>query len=359
MPDRETPVEHRAVPPARPKSENHRSALTTTSGDTVRARHQVLAIGGPADLARAVVHPAVASGRFAVVESIALDLEAPDEGTSTLAEAARLLRGGHIDTLLVAGEIGRPAMRRVADLALAFHCTVLALMPTEVLDEHQPVVVWTGDGPLIQLGKLPRHPVDLSLKRAMDVIGAAIGLVASAPLLLVLAALITLESRGAPVFEHERIGRRGRRFKCLKLRTMCPNAEEILRADPDMYREYLENHFKIPEHRDPRVTRLGRLLRRTSLDELPQLWNVLVGDMSLVGPRPMVAEELAHYGDDRDLVLSVKPGLTGAWAVSGRQAVGYPKRCDLETRYVRGRTLAGDLRIIVKTIGVVFTRANG
>jgi lipopolysaccharide/colanic/teichoic acid biosynthesis glycosyltransferase len=312
-----------------------------------------LIIGAPGDLPRALTHSAVVNHRFDIVESIAVDVEAAEEGASGLADAARYLRDGSVDTLLVAGEIGRTTMRRVADLALAFHCSVLAVMPTEVLDEHEPVIVWTGDGPLIQLAKLPRHPIESTLKRAMDVVGAAFGLIVSLPVIALLAATIMLESPGSFLFKHERVGFRGRKFKCLKLRTMRPDAEHVLRSDRSMYEAYKQNHYKIPDDQDPRVTRIGRFLRKTSLDELPQLWNVLVGEMSLVGPRPVIEDELAEYGDDRDLVLSVKPGITGAWAVSGRQTVGYPQRCDVELRYVRGRTMLTDARIILQTAAVV------
>ncbi len=127
----------------------------------------------------------------------------------------------------------------------------------------------------------------------------------------------------------------------------------MLRSDPTMYEEYRQNHYKIPDARDPRVTRVGRFLRRTSLDELPQLWNVLVGEMSLVGPRPVVEDELVEYGDDRDLMLSVRPGLTGAWAVAGRQSVGYPERCEIELQYVRERSIFHDVRILLRTVSAV------
>jgi lipopolysaccharide/colanic/teichoic acid biosynthesis glycosyltransferase len=131
------------------------------------------------------------------------------------------------------------------------------------------------------------------------------------------------------------------------------NAEERLRSDSAMYEEYRKHHFKIPEDLDPRVTKLGRWLRRTSLDELPQLWNVLVGEMSLVGPRPVVTEELEMYGRDKSVMLSVRPGITGAWAVSGRQSLGYPERCTIELRYVRSWRLSGDIKILARTLWVV------
>jgi lipopolysaccharide/colanic/teichoic acid biosynthesis glycosyltransferase len=193
----------------------------------------------------------------------------------------------------------------------------------------------------------------------MDLLGASVGLLVALPLLAILAALIVLESPGPFLFRHERVGYRGRKFKCLKLRTMRPDAEAVLRANRAMYDEYRQNHYKIPDDRDPRVTRIGRFLRSSSLDELPQLWNVLRGDMSLVGPRPVVEDELGEYGEDRDLMLSVRPGLTGAWAVGGRQSVGYPARCEMELRYVRHRSVLGDLQIILRTFAVIVRPARG
>ena len=198
----------------------------------------------------------------------------------------------------------------------------------------------------------------LAAKRAFDVTASLLGLILVAPLLAVLAALICLESPGLPLFRHQRIGLGGRRFGCLKLRTMRPDAEEQLRANPALYDEYRRHHFKIPDDRDPRTTRIGRWLRRSSLDELPQLWNVLVGDMSLVGPRPVVAEELSVYQGSRTLLLSMRPGITGAWAVSGRNCVGYPERCELELSYVREWNAWTDARILIATIGVVLGRST-
>lgn len=226
-------------------------------------------------------------------------------------------------------------------------------MPTEVLVDHDPVVVWADNSPLIQVTPMPRRLSDRRLKRAIDVIGATIGLLVSLPIMAVLSCLICLESPGAPVFEHERVGYRGRRFKCLKLRTMRVGAEQVMRNDPVLYEEYRRNHFKIAEDRDPRTTALGRFLRRTSLDELPQLWNVLRGEMSLVGPRPVVEEELAMYERSVEVLLSVRPGITGAWAVNGRHDVGYPERCAIELAYARNWSFKTDFRIALSTIKVV------
>lgn len=198
----------------------------------------------------------------------------------------------------------------------------------------------------------------LAAKRAIDIAAALLGLILVAPVLAVLSILICLESRGAPLFRHRRVGRGGRCFGCLKLRTMRRDAEAQLRANPVLYDEYRRHHFKIPEDRDPRTTRIGRWLRRTSLDELPQLWNVLVGDMSLVGPRPVVAEELAMYHASRTLLLSMRPGITGAWAVSGRNCIGYPERCEVELQYVRDWNGWMDARILLATVSTVLRPAS-
>ena len=157
-----------------------------------------------------------------------------------------------------------------------------------------------------------------------------------------------------------RIGQDGRPFRIWKLRTMVPNADVLV----EHWRQtgiqegiiYFES-YKL--ERDPRVTPIGRFLRKTSIDELPQLWNVLRGDMSLVGPRPIVADELEKYGDDRHVLLSTRPGLTGLWQVSGRNAVKYPERCELELGYVDNLSLKQDVFVLLKTVPVLLFRPNG
>ena len=193
----------------------------------------------------------------------------------------------------------------------------------------------------------------LPLKRLLDIAGAlAIGLVFS-PLLLVIAIRMGLEE-GPILFRHRRIGQGGRSFDCLKFRTMVPNAEHILHnlleRDPEAQAEWLRDH-KL--RFDPRVTRLGRFLRKTSLDELPQLWNVIRGDMSLVGPRPIVKEEMLRYGRYLHSYLAVKPGITGLWQVTGRNDTNYRRRVVMDTYYVRKQSLIMDIRILFKTVRVV------
>ncbi|TDH64094.1 sugar transferase [Dankookia rubra] len=195
------------------------------------------------------------------------------------------------------------------------------------------------------------------LKRGLDILGAGLLLLLTAPAF----ALIALQVRadGGPVFyAHERVGRGGRRFGCLKFRSMVTDSQArlatLLDADPAARAEW-EATRKLRD--DPRITRIGRLLRATSLDELPQLINVLRGEMSLVGPRPVVAAELAsHYGTAAEHYLSVRPGITGLWQISGRSETSYDTRVALDTQYATNPSIWTDLRILLRTPVVVLSR---
>jgi exopolysaccharide production protein ExoY len=341
------PSDPRQKPPASTNVIKNRSQTASRT-----SQRRIVVIGAPSDIPRALEHAAVMAGRFTVEAMLAIDVES-DDAADISRRLSELLRENSADAMLMTGSVGGSAMRVIADLALLHHCELLAVLPTDILADHDPVVVWTGDSPVVQLTRLPQRRGELAVKRAIDVVGAAVGLVVTAPLMAVMAGMICLESRGAPIFAHKRVGLGGRPFRCLKLRTMAAGAEDVLKSDPELYEEYRRNHFKIPDHRDPRTTKLGRFLRRTSLDELPQLWNVLRGDMSLVGPRPVVEDELGMYDHCVDLLLSVRPGITGAWAVNGRHDVGYPERCGIELSYVRSWRLAHDLGIALRTVAVV------
>jgi exopolysaccharide production protein ExoY len=191
------------------------------------------------------------------------------------------------------------------------------------------------------------------LKRFVDVIGAIVLGIVFMPLIAVI--VFMLRKGGGPViYVHRRVGRGGQMFPCLKFRTMVPDAEhalrELLESNPELQAEWVRDH-KL--RHDPRVTRLGRFLRRTSLDELPQLVNVLRGEMSLVGPRPVVREELLRYGKNVGMYLAARPGITGLWQVTGRNDTDYRRRVVLDTYYVRNQNLLLDLYILAKTTGVV------
>ena len=214
-----------------------------------------------------------------------------------------------------------------------------------------------GGTPAIRLEVGRLGPAEAALKRGLDVAGAAVGLVLLAPILGLIAAAIRLTSPGPALFTQPRIGRDGARFRMYKFRSMRIDAEQILAGDPELYAKYVANNFKIPKDDDFRVTRIGRFLRATSLDELPQLWNVFVGEMSLVGPRPVVPDEIARYGEFASLLVSVKPGMTGHWQTSGRSRVAeYSRRVFLDMEYVRDQSLRTDLEILVRTVGKVARR---
>ncbi|HGO5856170.1 TPA: undecaprenyl-phosphate galactose phosphotransferase WbaP [Mannheimia haemolytica] len=196
------------------------------------------------------------------------------------------------------------------------------------------------------------------IKRTADIILSFLGLVLLSPLFVYLILKIRQDG-GKAIYGHQRIGQNGRQFSCLKFRTMVINSEETLKdlldTDP-LAKEEWERDFKLKN--DPRITPIGHFLRCTSLDELPQLCNVLKGEMSLVGPRPIVAEELSRYDEDVDYYFMAKPGMTGLWQVSGRNDVDYQKRVYFDSWYVKNWSLWNDLVILCKTISVVIKRSG-
>lgn len=169
------------------------------------------------------------------------------------------------------------------------------------------------------------------------------------PLLLVLALAVKLTSRGPVFYRQARVGRRGTEFRMIKLRTMVDGADRLLHEDENLLALYLDGGHKIVSGRDPRVTRLGKLLRKSSLDELPQLINVIKGDMSMVGPRPVTPQQLESYGDLVHAYLGVQPGITGMWQVSGRCHVAFPERAHLDHDYFRNGCFRRDLWILART----------
>jgi Undecaprenyl-phosphate galactose phosphotransferase WbaP len=198
---------------------------------------------------------------------------------------------------------------------------------------------------------IPRARV---LKRIIDVLLVIVSGIVVLPLIVVIAALIKITSPGAVFFGQWRYGRKGEPFMAWKFRSMVSDAGQVLEtcftADPELREEWRRSH-KL--RNDPRVTRIGRLLRRTSLDELPQLWNILRGQMSFVGPRPIVAEEISRYGDSYSLYKKVTPGLTGLWQVSGRTNTSYEQRVSFDLYYVRNWSVWLDLHVLARTITVV------
>jgi len=196
----------------------------------------------------------------------------------------------------------------------------------------------------------------LFVKRAIDFPIAVLLLIVLAPLMLAVALAVRLSSPGPVLFRQKRIGRDARIFHCLKFRSMRVDAERALRRNPRIWATYVANDYKLPANEDPRITPIGRFLRRTSLDELPQLINVIRGEMSLVGPRPIVGAELDEYGERSDDLLAALPGITGKWQVSGRSRLHYPERANVELSYVYGWSPIEDFRILLRTVPVVLSR---
>jgi len=193
------------------------------------------------------------------------------------------------------------------------------------------------------------RPGVLTRKRVIDLVGAGGLLLLMLPLLLLMLAAVTVAG-GRPIYGHLRVGRGGRMFRCWKIRTMVPDAEArlagLLRADPALADEWARDH-KL--RHDPRVTRLGHLLRLTSFDELPQLWNIVRGEMSLVGPRPVTRAELARYGGSARHYLAVRPGLTGMWQLDGRNDMPYARRVVLDRFYATRPSLWRDVTLLART----------
>jgi len=213
---------------------------------------------------------------------------------------------------------------------------------------------------IIRLGEVgSRAPVGMKLKRAVDVILALSGIVLLVPLLIICFAVTKLSSPGPALFRHRRVGFNGKHFDCLKFRTMVTDSSERLRqlieSDPVAAAEWAANR-KL--RNDPRITAIGAILRKSSLDELPQLFNVLKGDMSIVGPRPVTDEELERYASSVSAYLSCRPGITGLWQVSGRSTTTYNKRVACDMFYARNWSMALDVKIIVVTIPALLVSEN-
>ena len=271
----------------------------------------------------------------------------------SLADLETQLREQDADTVVLCGLPCPDTTSRVLRAASVAECTVLAAAPQLELPAVRPNLIKQDGQPLLELRPAMLRAEQLVLKRAVDIVGAVVCLVVLAPLLAIIALLVVLDSPGPVLFCQRRLGRFGRPIRCLKFRSMDADAEARLLSDPVLFQQYVEHDYKLPASIDTRITSIGRFLRRTSLDELPQLWNVLRGDMSLVGPRPIVPDEIHHYNGEGPLLLSLKPGMTGAWQVMGRSAVAYPERVTVELEYVESWSLWRDLGILVRTLPAV------
>ena len=190
-----------------------------------------------------------------------------------------------------------------------------------------------------------------SVKRLVDILTGIVGIFIFLVVYFLLFILYNLGGDKGPIlFSQDRVGKNGKVFKIYKFRSMVVNAEEKLKENPVLHQKYIENSYKLLPEEDPRITTLGNFIRKTSIDELPQFLNVLKGEMSLIGPRPVVEKELLEYGCRKKIFLSVKPGITGYWQVSGRSNLNYPERCDVELYYIENLSLSLDIHIFFKTL---------
>ena len=271
-----------------------------------------------------------------------------------ISELPELARAGFVDEVILAGPHDREKTRQVVRAAQRLRLDV-KIAPDLFGCEPTRKTERIGDIPLISLHEEQLPVAGLMLKRALDVVGAGIALIFLAPALALVAMFVRLDSRGPALYSALRAGRKGRPFRCYKFRTMVLDADALKEG----LREQNQRQgpfFKIRD--DPRITRVGRLLRRYSLDELPQLWNVLKGEMSLVGPRPHPLDDFSAYAIEHLPRLDVLPGMTGLWQVTARGDPSFQAGMDLDIEYIHHWSLAVDLRILLKTAAVVL-RGSG
>lgn len=199
----------------------------------------------------------------------------------------------------------------------------------------------------------------LCIKRVFDIFISSIALFFVGLISIVFLPFYLFGSNKGPMFyKQKRIGLHGKPFFMYKYRSMVVNADEILESNTKLYKEFKYNGYKLPDGKDPRITKFGRFIRKTSLDEIPQFWNIFIGNMSLIGPRPILKKELSEYGNKVDELLSVKPGAMGYWQANGRSDVKYPERCELELFYVKHASLSFDIKILFKSFVSIF-KGNG
>ncbi len=313
-------------------------------------------VGMASECRRTMKNPVFATGgEYRSMGFVDLASPAADGALGRADEFARVLAETHAETVVICGFLPDHWYHEIVDLALATGCHVMSVPRAVDLAWCQPLVVWKQGQAFIELNAPAVRAQALVIKRIADSTVAAVGLILLAPLFLAVAFLIKLDSPGPIFFASERWGKGGRRIRIWKFRTMVDGAVALLHQDEKLREEYSRD---VKLTGDPRVTQIGRRLRRWSIDELPQLFNVLLGEMSLVGPRPKLFGEEKKYGMVFDAVLSVPPGLTGLWQVSGRNSLSYEERIALDLEYVRRCSLALDLRLLMQT-GYAVVRGVG
>lgn len=326
------------------------TGLQTKSAGRSKDSRNVLIVGAGGIGRRLASHIEEAADRRRVCGF--LDNETPlgDGILGRVSDLPRLARTGFVDEVILAAPQDRTLALHVLREARRLRLDVEIAPDLFGCSPAESEVETVGGLPLICLRSERTPTAGLVLKRLADLTGAGFALIAASPVLLAIAAFVKLDSRGPVIYSAYRVGRKGRRFRCYKFRTMVENADELkdgLRANNQRSGPF----FKIAD--DPRVTRLGRFLRRYSLDELPQLFNVLKGDMSLVGPRPHPVDDFAVYETEHLGRLDVTPGMTGLWQVEARRDPSFQRGMELDREYIRTWSLSLDLRILLRTVRAV------
>jgi exopolysaccharide biosynthesis polyprenyl glycosylphosphotransferase len=315
---------------------------------------RTVVIGSAADARRALAGlPLTDHAAFAPLGFLDTDPATPaPDALGGVRDLVRVIERGRVDTVVLSGQIDDASLTEVLHIADAAGCEVFSRPRSFALGGLEPKLVWRRGWPLVQLTRPGVRKQQLMLKRALDLAGSAIGLALLSPLFAAIAAAVRLSSPGPVFFRQLRVGQGGRRFFIYKFRSMVHNAEALQRelTARSVYSD--ARLFKVKD--DPRVTRVGAFLRRTSLDELPQLWNVLRGEMSLVGPRPPLPSEVDRYHDHHYTRFDMKPGITGPWQVSGRNNItDFDQVILLETSYLRQWSFWKDVSILLRTIPAV------
>jgi len=305
-------------------------------------------------LERAVIG---AGGDYSLAGYVPLGRVTFDGALGTIRDLPEIIAAHHVEAVVVCQHLNDQQITNVREASLAAGCQLLYPARAVKIAGVRPALVWHQDQPFFELGAPVLKASAVILKRCFDLAGAVLGLVVLAPVLALVAFAAKFDSPGPVFFTQDRAGLGGRRFRMLKFRTMRVGADAEKHSLSHLNHSGDSRLFKIPE--DPRVTRLGALLRRWSLDELPQFWNVLMGEMSLVGPRPFFEADFASYQDHHFRRLDAKPGITGLWQVSGRsQVVDFEDVVYLDRQYIEQWSLWLDISIMFRTLPAVVRRTG-
>ena len=273
-------------------------------------------------------------------------------------EARSIIRAAQVKTVVIAAPgLGKERLQELIN-KIQPHVKKISFIPDLIgtpMSSAEVSILFSEKILMLNLRNNLASPYNRLIKRIFDLTLTICGGLIISPILLLIAIMVGIDNRGRIIFAHKRVGAAGKKFPCYKFQTMVPDAEaklkEYLAQNPEARREW-EESFKLTN--DPRVTKLGGWLRKTSLDELPQLWNVIRGEMSLVGPRPIVQAEVPRYGKNIREYYMVLPGITGMWQVSGRSDTTYPERVAMDTWYVRNWSVWIDIMYLFKTVKAVF-----